>query len=280
MQVEKLFLRTRSAVTICCPLSARGGGKGGISLRYTTHFSSPCFRLSSFKTFSSSSSDGKKKESEKEEGPGSFLTKHRTHLTQAAIAGNPPSFSSRSHLPSLTGGIGVTLYGLSSFMWDLTYGLMSMTPFQSGYYGFITGCMTTTTLCGLAYYAKRSAFILPKGVQQKALSLLNSHADVRIAMGGYVTSNDLIACRSEYGRWTISSWKPVWVPAKVEMIFKINFQKTEGLATVVATQQGLHSQIEFMGVDVFNADALRILVKGEGHGFSVHETLRANVIFN
>jgi hypothetical protein len=174
----------------------------------------------------------------------------------------------------------VTLYGLSSFMWDLTFGLMNMTPFQSGYYGFLTGSMTAATLSGMAYYGKRAAIIHPSGVQKKALSLLNSTTDVRIAMGGYLTSNNLIACRTEYGHWSLSSWKPVWVPARAEMIFKINYQKTEGLVTVIATQQGLHSQINFLGVDILENDSLRILVRGDRSDFSVHETLRASVMFN
>lgn len=165
-------------------------------------------------------------------------------------------------------------------MWDLTYGLMNMTPFQSGYYGFLTGGVTAATLSGMAYYGKRSSVIHPSGVLNKALYQLNSSSDVRIAMGGYITSSNLAAFTSQYGTWTLSSWKPSWQPARVEMIFKIHCQNTEGIATVIAIQKGLHSQIEFLGVDILNKDTLRILVHGDRNNFSYHDALRSRVVFN
>jgi hypothetical protein len=165
-------------------------------------------------------------------------------------------------------------------MWDLTYGLMSMTPLQSGYYGFLTGAVTAGTLSSIVYYARRSAFVHPTGVLHKSMHLLNSSADVRIAMGGYLTSTNLSAFNSRYGSWTLSSWKPTWSPARVEMIFKIYCQDTEGIATVIATQNGLHSQIEFLGVDIMNKDSLRILVEGDRKDFVVHDLLRSKVVLN
>jgi hypothetical protein len=165
-------------------------------------------------------------------------------------------------------------------MWDLTYGLMTMTPFQSGYYGFLTGAVTAGTLSSIVYYARRSAVVHPSGVLHKAMYLLNSSSDVRIAMGGYLKSNDFAAFNSQYGAWTLSSWKPTWSPARVEMIFKIYCQDTEGIATVIATQNGLHSQIEFLGIDVLNKDSLRILVEGDRKDFILHDLLRSKVVFN
>ncbi len=164
-------------------------------------------------------------------------------------------------------------------MWDLTYGLMTLTPFQSGYYGFITGVTTTGALGGAVYYGRRNAMVHITGVLRKAVHVLNSTSDVRIALGGAVTTGDLAAFRHQYGTWKISSWKPVWSPAKLEALFTIHCGKSEGIVSVIATQQGTHSKIEFLGVDILNGDNLRILVTGDGKDFAIHDSLRSKVTF-
>lgn len=194
----------------------------------------------------------------------SFIDQYRSQLTQAAIVS----------------GVGITLYGLSTFMWDLTYGLMNMTPFQSGYYGFLTGLATSGVLGGAGYYTKKTSIVSPSGTLRKVMYTLNSNSDIRIAFGGSLVSSELSAFKSTNAFWKIENWKPVWHPARVEMIFKVHSGKTEGIVTAIATQHGLHSQIEFLGVDVFNRDALRVLVIGDSHDFALHDAMRSKVTFN
>mmetsp|Transcript_18297 Transcript_18297/g.19061 ORF Transcript_18297/g.19061 Transcript_18297/m.19061 type:complete len:250 (+) Transcript_18297:68-817(+) len=216
------------------------------------------------KNSSSSTSTSNSNSSSSNSHSTSFVDQYRPQLQQGAIIG----------------GIGITLYGLSTFIWDLTYGLMNMTPFQSGYYGFLTGLVTSAVLGGSAYYGKRTSVIHPGGILRKSLYTLNSNSDVRIAFGGQLSSSELATFKSSNAAWKLENWKPVWNPAKVEMIFKVHSGKTEGVATVIATQVGLHSKIEFLGVDVFNKDSLRILVNGNAKDFSLHDTLRSKVTFN
>ena len=194
----------------------------------------------------------------------SFIQKYRPQLTQGAIIG----------------GIGVTVYGLSTFMWDLTYGLMSMTPFQSGFYGFVTGIVTSAVFGGTGYYIKKISIVHPSGILRKVMSQLNNDSDVRIAMGGYLTSSELAAFKSYTAAWTIQNWKPVWNPAKLEMVFKVYHEENEGIVTTIVTQQGLHSKVEFLGIDIFNKDNIRILVAGDAKDFILHDRLRGKVILN
>jgi len=191
------------------------------------------------------------------------LTTYKPQLMQAAVVG----------------GVALTLYGLSSFMWDITYGLMSMTPIQSGYYGFVTGIATSGTGLGLVYYGKQHQSVDVNSAIRNSISVLNSNEDIRSVMGGSVKCGELASFRHSYGYWTVSGFRPKWIPAKADLLFNIYSERTEGVVSVEAVQRGVQANLEFVGVDVFNDHSSRILVKGNASGFENHDALCALVSF-
>ena len=52
-------------------------------------------------------------------------------------------------------GAGVTAYGISNIIWDMTKMFITLTPAATGYYGFMGGIVSTSILGGLAYYTER-----------------------------------------------------------------------------------------------------------------------------
>ena len=50
---------------------------------------------------------------------------------------------------------GVTAYGISNIIWDMTKMFITLTPMATGYYGFMGGIVSTSILGGLAYYTER-----------------------------------------------------------------------------------------------------------------------------
>ena len=52
-------------------------------------------------------------------------------------------------------GAGVTAYGISNIIWDMTKMFITLTPAATGYYGFVGGIFSTSILGGLAYYTER-----------------------------------------------------------------------------------------------------------------------------
>ena len=52
-------------------------------------------------------------------------------------------------------GAGVTAYGISNIIWDMTKMFITLTPAATGYYGFMGGIFSTSILGGLAYYTER-----------------------------------------------------------------------------------------------------------------------------
>jgi hypothetical protein len=164
-------------------------------------------------------------------------------------------------------------------MWDVAYGLMSMTPIQSAYYGFVTGVTATGVGGATVYYTAQNRSINADRLLRKTIHILNSSQDVRTTMGGSVSHGELSAFRHSPGSWHIASWRPHWAPAKMDMIFNIYSGKNEGIVTVQAIQEGLHSKIQFIGADVLNQHSTRLLVNGNARGFETHDSLKALVSF-
>lgn len=162
---------------------------------------------------------------------------------------------------------------------NIMQGLMSMTPIQSGYYGFLTGFATAGTGSSLLYYAKRTMSVDTHAVKWRSLGTLNANEDVRSVMGGHLTAGEMSAFRHQRGAWTVSNWRPMWSPAKTQMVYNVYTDKTEGVVSVDAFQNGLHTDISFIGLDVSNQQNSRVLVKGNAKGFEIHDALKAIVSF-
>ena len=177
------------------------------------------------------------------------------------------------------GGLAITVYGLGSFMLDVTYGLMSMTPLQSGYYGFITGFATAGMGGSLLYYGKQHIAVNTHTALWKSTRALNSHDEARTVMGGSLVNGELAAYSHTRGYWHIASWRPAWQPARLKMIFNVHSAKAEGVVSVEAVQNGLQTDVTFIGLDVLNEHNSRILVRGHAKGFESHDAMRAMVSF-
>lgn len=154
-----------------------------------------------------------------------------------------------------------------------------MTPLQSGYYGFLTGFATAGMGSSLLYYAKKTMSVDSHVAKWRSLEALNSNEDVRTVMGGHLTAGEMSAFRHQRGAWTVSNWRPVWSPANIQMIYNVYTDRVEGVVSVDAVQNGLHTDISFIGLDVTNERHSRVLVKGNAKGFETHDALKAIVSF-
>jgi len=195
----------------------------------------------------------------------------------------PLTFIEKWRPHSMKIGIGaaasLTLYGLSSFMWDITYNVMTMSPASGMYYGFISGVGSTALCAASLYYTRTATRVDVNEILIQARRSLNTSEDLRSLLGGYIYVGDLAASRYSYGSWRVSGFRPKWKPPTVDIIFNVYCGKNEGVATIIASQNGLYGRIDFLGVDVLNKTASRVLVHGDGQGFETHDALQALVRF-
>jgi len=173
----------------------------------------------------------------------------------------------------------LTLYGLSSFMWDMTYNIMTMSPASGMYYGFVSGVGLTSLTAASLYYVRTATKVDGNEILLAARKSINASEDLRSLMGGYIYVGELAGFRHTYGSFKMSGLLPRWKAPKIEMIFNVYCGKSEGIATLSASQNGLYGNIDFLGVDVLNKNVSRVLVEGDSSGFETHDTLNTLITF-
>lgn len=185
-------------------------------------------------------------------------------------------------------GAGVTAYGISNIIWDMTKMFITLTPAATGYYGFVGGIFSTSILGGLAYYTERWYTIRPETVFQMSLNELNKPHQVWREQGvGTYKSGKLRAFRQDGGYWTVENRRLVWQKPRVQMVYNAFSAHGEAIVTVEASRSGFNETIEFICIDVetplsLNNDDVnkkRILVKGSDDNFELADQLLGFIEF-
>jgi hypothetical protein len=164
-------------------------------------------------------------------------------------------------------------------MWDVAFGLMSMSPAQNAYYGFLGGVSSSAIVLGSLYYNNMRLYIYPELVYKKSVSTLNSNEEIRAIMGGVLTAGRLKAYTQTNGRWSIHNYKPIWIKPSVNMIYIVSCGSKEATVSVEAVQDGMKPVITFLGAEIDNSLKSRVLIVGDMVGFQKHEAMKSNVTF-
>lgn len=186
-------------------------------------------------------------------------------------------------------GAGVTAYGISNIIWDMTKMFITLTPAATGYYGFMGGIVSTSILGGLAYYTERWYTIRPETVFRMSLRKLNKPSqDWREQGVGTYKAGKLRAFRQDGGYWSVVNRRLVWEKPRVQMVYNVFSAHGEALVTVEASRSGFNETIEFICIDVDTSASIqneddgkrkRILVKGSDDKFKMADQLHSYIEF-
>lgn len=245
----------------------RGIRSKGIGMGRTTSFAFKRARegTASLQVLHFSSDDFKEERDE----PQSMIQRVKQHLANVAMIG----------------GAGITAFGISSIVWDMTKMFINLTPAATGYYGFIGGILTTGILGGLGYYTERWYTIRPEHVFRVSLGLLNlPHQHWREPGVGQYKAGKMRACRTDGGYWTVVGSKLTWKKPRVQLCYKVTGSHGSALVTVEATRSGFTEDIDFLCIDVHPPFSdqntwKRVLVKGSEDRFPLADELHSYVEF-
>jgi len=177
----------------------------------------------------------------------------------------------------MAGGGAVAIYGISKIVYDVFFGLISLTPREMGIYGLEAGFMAATIFYGGAFLLYRSVQIRPEAVFQVAFN--GVRADLRAVqrlggeLGGHLESRGLRAYRVDGG--TVDPYRVAWVPPRVQMVFDVHGELQSGIVTVEAEKHSTGLNVTFIGLDVLDGQpGPRIVVQGDPSRMKVKDQLK------
>ena len=148
-------------------------------------------------------------------------------------------------------------------------------------YGFATGAVCATAVCGVALAASHSMTIRPEAVYRAALRMVQRDVVVVDRLGSPIVSGELRAYRVDGGGWGLGPTRaPVWNPLRVQMIFDVSGERHAGLVTVESEKINGFMSHKLVGVDVLNDKDERVVVKGDEASLAeTKEHLRSIISF-
>lgn len=146
------------------------------------------------------------------------------------------------------GGAALTLYGISTLMWDITSSMMNLTPATMGYYGFLGGAVTSLAITSAFAMGKRSLYISPDVVRSKVTSSVSRSDEVSLLMGGKVTIDNITMLRTSPGNVSFVQFMPAINAPSVEMAIKLHSAKADGVIIAEAEQARFSPRITYLAV--------------------------------
>lgn len=176
-------------------------------------------------------------------------------------------------------GGGVTVYGISSVIYDMFFGFLSLTPRDMGLYGFAAGFATASLACGVGLAVNHGLTIRPEQVFRASLRTIQSDRVAINRLGEGIQSRGLRAYKIDGGHWSVQGVSPVWVPPRVQLIYDVAGERYDGLVTVEARKRMTGTDTTFIGLDVMNPKEERVLIDGDESRLYVKDQLRSLVSF-
>ena len=181
---------------------------------------------------------------------------------------------------AVVAGSALAAYGVSVFVFDLTYYFLAMTPGTVGYYSFIAGFGSAGLCFGIGAAAYSAFAIRPEFVFQRAHRLVRSSSISTEKLGGSITAGALRAYKIDQAGFGLGAKNALsWQNPRVQMIFDVKGRKHRGLVTVEGIKERGSLNLTFVGLDVMNDAEERVLLHGSEQRMYVKDQLRELIDF-
>ena len=161
-------------------------------------------------------------------------------------------------------GIGaIGIYGLSTFVWDLMYNFLVLTPYDALRYGFLTGTITTGACAGMLAYGNAVLTLDAGVVANKGVSFVNSNEQCRTLMSGSVKAGKpKTFVQIAHGGLTVENNWLAYVNPKIKMIFQVESKnQKKGIIALYAERTGFYIDIKKQILKVSDS-SIPIVIKG------------------
>jgi hypothetical protein len=179
-------------------------------------------------------------------------------------------------LKTAAAGGAVLFIGASTVLYEVGSGFMKLTPYATGYYGFIIGVATT----GGASFAFNKfvslLYLAPSTVKSRVVDLMKVNTFVQHAFNGDIMVSDMTGYRTGTGHLTVKNRSVVWSPTFVEIVISVRgANNVEGVVTAVATKSWRGADLQSVCVHMEHMEPKFIV--GTDQSISYHKKLAETV---
>ena len=183
-----------------------------------------------------------------------------------------------SRIKTVAAGGAIAVIGASTVVYEVGTGFMNLTPYATGYYGFILGVITTG-LSSIGFNRAVSLLYLsPDDVKKRIVDFLKVNTFVQHAFGGDIMTSDMIGYRSGNGHLTVKSRSVIWSPTFIEIVMGIRGANgTFGIVTAVASKTFTGVNLSSICVHIDQIEPR--FVAGSDDSIVYHKKMAAEVRF-
>jgi hypothetical protein len=135
------------------------------------------------------------------------------------------------------GGGSVALLGISVVAYEVGSSFMSLTPYVTGYYGFVIGAISAGAI-NIGFNKLISVFyISPESAKKRVVDYIKTNDFMFKTFSEDFEVEDISGFKVTTGHLTVKNKKVAWSPALVELILTIKgSNNVTGLASCIATK--------------------------------------------
>ena len=166
----------------------------------------------------------------------------------------------------------VCVYGVSTLVWDLMLGFLTLTPYSAMKYGFLTGTLSTGGCAAMALYGYSSVTIDPSWAIKDAMSILNHSESARSLLGGSIHQVGKASFKYDValGGYTIENSSLVYKKPSLKMVFNVSGpSKKVGVCVLEAHKNGL--KIEIINQILKAKSGTEVVIRGDANSLNFEE---------
>lgn len=174
----------------------------------------------------------------------------------------------------------LSVYGVSSMTYTIAASLVNTTHYDSFYYGFVGGCVTSAALGALVLSRGRMFHLHPESAVNAALSVVSKDGRAQHVLGQVLTVSNVKAYRPQMGWYSFEKGSLHWSPATVEVLFKVDGEKSDALVSASVIRKGMGSEVKFLCVDHANIKHREhLILVGDKSMMIIHDKMIRDSIF-